>query len=514
MNEIMLPVSSNYKNITIEVVKIERNKIYDCINYGDGDCHNEMCDNKKDFMLHPRANKPLCATEVEFIITNSSPTIPHSYSYHRFQLVDTEGFTYNGEQQCSYLRFGRYEYFQCDINPNSRIRAIVCFPELEETIGVHKIYYEFDYDGAKIELTIAPLSQTAQQKLDSLNEEIEYYKKLQERQEKIAQLKSKLAEQEKRKAEIQEESKRLAHGIERLENAIFQRLNNILTKNERISLENQIMNIENGIRLRLRSLGNVGFENFESQLKEIMAEYRKRLVPANGNSKEVWERISNEGARKDLGETIFRSSWEANIARILNYKGIHWEYESTSFMLDTTPYLPDFFLDDGTIMEVKGHWDNESIAKVNAFMHSNPETNYLIVDHDMYHDLTQIYADRIPNWEKVQAGKEKVNVVIVGLSFVPDKSVIKNLQVGETLQMEFEPNNQYDKFAVAVKTSTGGMVGHIEKKFAPIYAQKLKLGMTFSLDIISIEPKIIRAKAYRKNWESHIVHSILLNTEA
>ena len=57
------------------------------------------------------------------------------------------------------------------------------------------------------------------------------------------------------------------------------------------------------------------------------------------------------------------------------------------------------------------------------------------------------------------------------------------------------------------------MVGHIEKKFAPIYAQKLKLGMTFSLDIISVEPKIIRAKAYRTNWEKPIVHSIF-NSEA
>lgn len=513
MSEIKLPVSASCKKLTIEVVKIERNKIYDCMSYGDGDCHNEMCDNKKDFMLHPKAHKPLCATEVEFIITNLSSTASHSYSYHRFQLVDTEGFTYNGEQQCSYLRFGRYEYFQCDINPNSRIRAIVCFPELEETNEVHKIYYEYDYDGTKIELNIAPLSQTAQQKLDSINEEIEYYQKLQARQEKISQIKSKLAEQEKQKAELEEESKRLTHGIERLESAIFQRLNNILTKSERISLENQVMNIENGIRLRLKSLGSAAFEKFESQLNEIMEDYHKRLIPANGNKTEVWERISNEGVRDDLGETVFRSSWEANIARILNSKGIHWEYETTPFMLDATPYLPDFFLNDGTIMEIKGHWDNESITKVEAFMRSNPETNYLIVDHDMYPDLTQMYADKIPNWEKVQAEKEKVNVVIVGLAFVPDKSVVKGLQVGDALRMELEPNNQYDKFAIAVKDANGGMVGHIEKKFAPIYAQKLKLGMTFSLDIISIEPKIIRAKAYRNNWGKPIVHSIL-NSEA
>lgn len=74
------------------------------------------------------------------------------------------------------------------------------------------------------------------------------------------------------------------------------------------------------------------------------------------------------GYRKDLGY-YFRSSWEANYARYLNYRGIVWEYEPKRFYLkelDCT-YLPDFRLEDGTYIEVKG-WDTrEARIKRKAF---------------------------------------------------------------------------------------------------------------------------------------------------
>lgn len=498
--EIKEPIIGINGNISIEIINITVNKKYNCAKMGYTDCQYNLCPEKKHFMLNPTTKEALCATEIELVVTNISNKKSVYCDFNKFQIVDTEGFTYNWEEQlCGILQNGKHNYFDCTIHPNSQIRAIICFPELKENIAIHKIYFTTN-ENQRIVLDIAPLSERAQRKLELLKKRSEVEKNQREQTESIA--------------EVKHQFDRLKNALDKLQWLTFQRLNNALTKSEKIRLENQIMNGEFEIKTQLQKLTDTDKQEIENLLNDIMSDYRKRLVPANGNSTEVWERISNEGAREDLGETIFRSSWEANIARILNSKGIHWEYETTPFMLDTTPYLPDFFLDDGTIMEVKGHWDNESIAKVEAFMRSNPETNYLIVDHDMYPDLTQLYGDKIPNWEKVQANKEKVNVVVVGLSFVPDKSVIKNLQVGETLQMELEPNNQYDKFAIAIKTATGGMVGHIEKKFAPIYAQKLKLGMTFSLDVVSVEPKIIRAKAYRNNWEKPIIHSIFSNSEA
>lgn len=506
------PIIGISGHLSIEIVKITLNKSYNCAKYGFTSCKSDLCYEKKHFMVNPTTKQPLCATEVEMIMTNMGSKKSIYFDCEKFQMVDTDGFTYkSGKQICGSLQNGLYQYCDCNIQPNSFIRVIVCFPELKENVAVHKIYYDYydkdNQNDSQISLQISPLSEKAQRKIYLLN------KRKQIEEERLLEETLNWRNQQNKEQSITLLNHLLVM-LDRLREDVFHRLNNYLTKSEKINLENQIMNADFNIRKQAVSMSDTYAKEILKRLDDIMSDYRKQLIPANGDKTEVWERISNEGAREDLGETIFRSSWEANIARILNLKDIHWEYETTPFMLETIPYLPDFFLDDGTIMEIKGRWDNESIAKVEAFMRSNPETNYLIVDHDMYPDLTQMYADKIPTWEKTQAQKEKVNVVVVGLSFVPDKSVIKNLQVGETLQMEFEPNNEFDKFAIAVKTSNGGMVGHIEKKFAPIYAQKIKLGMTFSLDITSIEPKIIRAKAYRTNWEKPITHSILFNSEA
>ncbi len=70
---------------------------------------------------------------------------------------------------------------------------------------------------------------------------------------------------------------------------------------------------------------------------------------------------SKEGFRKDLGME-FRSSWEASIARVLNYKSISWDNETEIFDLvlsktrvkiDLTRYIPNFILKNGLIIEIK-----------------------------------------------------------------------------------------------------------------------------------------------------------------
>lgn len=483
MTNIQFPISATCLGVTISINNITKNKRYNCSECGFGYYGKTVCEERANFNVAPTPHSHLYVTEIEILIsnnTNNNLNLPIG----AFKLIDSNGYMHEVQCICHSFLTRRHRSYLPDIHKQTKFKCTLTFPELEDDAEVSKVIYDHKYDEYCFELNFCPFkSETSESFYDRTHKphSQNYYKTIQK--------------------------------IDLLKSHIFQRLNNFLTKSEKIRLENLIMNNEFEIKLVLKSLEEYEKIETEKELCDIMSDYHKRLIPANGNKTEVWERISNEGTREDLGETVFRSSWEANIARILNSKGIHWEYETTPFILDNTSYLPDFFLDDGTIMEIKGHWDNESITKVEAFMRSNPETNYLIVDHDMYPDLTQMYADKTPNWEKVQAEKEKVNVVIVGLAFVPDKSVVKGLQVGDVLQMELEPNNQYDKFAIAVKTANGGMVGHIEKKFAPIYAQKLKLGMTFSLDIISVEPKIIRAKAYRTNWEKPIVHSIF-NSEA
>jgi len=71
-------------------------------------------------------------------------------------------------------------------------------------------------------------------------------------------------------------------------------------------------------------------------------------------------------------EEIFRSTWEANIARIFNHIGVKWKYEKETFGFKQNKednyvwgYTPDFVLPDfKTIIEVKGFWDKDSITSI------------------------------------------------------------------------------------------------------------------------------------------------------
>lgn len=62
----------------------------------------------------------------------------------------------------------------------------------------------------------------------------------------------------------------------------------------------------------------------------------------------------NYGYRKDL-KTTFRSSYEANFARLCNHFGWKWEYEPKSFKTSLGFYTPDFFVKHfGGYVELRG----------------------------------------------------------------------------------------------------------------------------------------------------------------
>lgn len=479
MSQVKLPVSATCSSITISVINIIKNRNYDCSDCGFGYYGKSICEEKANFNLFPIPRQNLCATEVEIIITNNTLQ-SLALKIGAFYLIDSKGFSHQVQILCHSFLTHRYPSYLPDIHKQTKYKCFLTYPELEKNTEVSKIIYNDKYEEYVFEIDIAPFDSEATTSFynnTSKPHSKQYYSLLKK--------------------------------IDRLKRIVFQRLNNILTKSEKIRLENYIMNDEFEIMSELKTLEIDEKQEIEKSLLDLMTDYRQRLIPANGNSLSAHERISTEGIRKDLGDTKLRSAWEANIARILNYKNIKWSYEEKTFMQDTLPYLPDFFLDDGTIIEVKGFWDNDSIAKVEALMRTKQVTNYLIVDSDMYKDLYEIYSNILPNWETEILPKiPKTDIIVVGLSFVPDKTVIDNLKVGELLKMEYEPNNEFDEYAIIVKTESNGIVGHIEKKFAPIYYQKLKLGMTFNLEITSIERKILRVKAFRNNWETPIIHHI------
>jgi hypothetical protein len=85
------------------------------------------------------------------------------------------------------------------------------------------------------------------------------------------------------------------------------------------------------------------------------------------------------GKREDLKGQFFRSGWEANIARVLNYKKIKWEFEPVVFSFlehgikrGTVSYCPDFKW-KGVYLEVKGYLDSRGRTAIRRFKKYYPE---------------------------------------------------------------------------------------------------------------------------------------------
>ena len=111
----------------------------------------------------------------------------------------------------------------------------------------------------------------------------------------------------------------------------------------------------------------------------------KRSVPTG------WGR---KGVRDDLGHFV-RSSWEANIARLLKALGIAYVYEPRRFDLGWTTYLPDFEIAGGYI-EVVGRMTPRDARQIEDFGRHYP---LLVIDAEHYRLIETILGPLVPNWE-------------------------------------------------------------------------------------------------------------------
>lgn len=119
------------------------------------------------------------------------------------------------------------------------------------------------------------------------------------------------------------------------------------------------------------------------------------------------------GRRADLGNSYYRSSWEANWARYLNWllaKGEikEWLYESETFEFEGIKrgsrfYTPDFkiYNNDGTIErhELKGYMDARSATKLKRMASYHPEAKITLIDKIAYAAVARMVASTIPHWE-------------------------------------------------------------------------------------------------------------------
>jgi len=121
------------------------------------------------------------------------------------------------------------------------------------------------------------------------------------------------------------------------------------------------------------------------------------------------------GKRPDLGDVYFRSSWEANYARYLNWrKGrgdiTGWEYESKTFVFEkigrgTRAYTPDFRIDlkggGHEWHEVKGWMDQKSRTRLDRMAKYYPEERVVVIGASWFKDAKRNgVSHSITGWEK------------------------------------------------------------------------------------------------------------------
>lgn len=209
---------------------------------------------------------------------------------------------------------------------------------------------------------------------------------------------------------------------------------------------------------------------------------------------------SNGGYRKDMGSS-FKSSWEANIARILKFLNIKWEYEYFHIVTLNSVYVPDFYYSregDEIIIEVKGRWDNRSIEKVSYVLREEPDYTLFIVDADIYNFLEKRY-NFIEGWEDTGRITQDFIVPVVGVNISDRKKYINNLDNGEEVEIITEPKNPYDHFAIKVINKHGQELGYIKKEWAAIITWKINFG--FKYDVF-VYDKVVKGSSFKLKFKA------------
>lgn len=148
-------------------------------------------------------------------------------------------------------------------------------------------------------------------------------------------------------------------------------------------------------------------ERHQAVVKLLNGKILKRgKLPHNkkhGSWKSDWRTI---GGKK----TYYRSRWEANYARYLEFlreagKIANWLHEPTTFLFvkEQSSYLPDFLvtLTNGEIEyhEVKGWMDDRSFTKISLMRKYHPDKKLVLIRRKEYEDIERIYSAKISGWE-------------------------------------------------------------------------------------------------------------------
>ena len=156
---------------------------------------------------------------------------------------------------------------------------------------------------------------------------------------------------------------------------------------------------------------NSAFNSEEFRQKK--SDYMAAAVASNPLLRRGYSR-GRQGKRKDVDNIYFRSSWEANYARYLNWLKLNggifkWEYEPDTFWFNeikrgTRSYLPDFKIwetetSEPYYVEVKGWMDEKSETKLKRMSKYYPHIKVNIVAKPEYREIEKAVSSLIDGWE-------------------------------------------------------------------------------------------------------------------
>lgn len=148
-------------------------------------------------------------------------------------------------------------------------------------------------------------------------------------------------------------------------------------------------------------------EKIQQQRSDNAVAMHKNRPASNNYSR------TKSGKRKDLNDQFFRSSWEANYARYLNFlikigKVEKWEFENTTFEFreirrGTRSYIPDFAVWEPNgifyYVEVKGWMDAKSKTKLKRMAKYYPDVEIRLVGKKEYNEIARKFKTVIKGWE-------------------------------------------------------------------------------------------------------------------
>lgn len=150
---------------------------------------------------------------------------------------------------------------------------------------------------------------------------------------------------------------------------------------------------------------------FNSEIHRQDCSDRASRLQAEGKFRQRYSR-ARVGKRADLDDQFFRSSWEANYARYLNFlkkQGLilGWEYEPKVFWFEqikrgARSYTPDFHITEtgkSYYVEIKGWMDPKSATKLARMAKYYPEVEIRVIQRSQYRSLAAKMARLLPGWE-------------------------------------------------------------------------------------------------------------------